>query len=236
MMKRLRAFFSSLVWMSAGVFFCSIGTPALAKVDLDGTWKIERPEAILNPTDGAVPFKPEARKLYEDNKRASASKHYDYDNVQMLCSTPGLPRLMLTPDRFHIWQRPDFITFQFEWNRLFYQVDMTGRKTEPPLVGINVGVSKGHWQGATLVVTTDNFTDQTLIDALTPHSEDMKLTQRFKLLGPNTLEDRITIEDPQTFTRPWDAIVKYVRQPDAPFPEDICVDRRNAGKLPLPPK
>jgi hypothetical protein len=235
-MKHLRAFFSSLVLMSAGVCFCSIGTPASAEVDLDGTWKIERPQAILEPANGAVPFKPEARKRYEANKRSYASKHYDYDPVQTFCSTPGLPRLMLTPDRFHIWQRPDFVTFQFEWNRLFYQVDMRDRKTEPPLVGINVGVSKGLWQGDTLVVKTDNFTDQTLIDALTPHSDDMTLTQRFKLLDPNTLEDSITIEDPQTFTRPWEAIVKYTRQPDAPFPEDICVDRRNAGQLPLPPK
>jgi len=143
---------------------------------------------------------------------------------------------MLTPERFHIWQRPDFITFQFEWNRLFFEVDLTGRKPGPPLVGVNIGVSKGRWQGDALVVETDNFTDQTLIDSLVPHSDEMKLTQTFRLLDPNTLEDRITIDDPQTFTRPWQAAVKYTRQPDEPFPEDVCIDRRNAGQLPLPPK
>jgi len=222
--------------MSVSVLF-SVWTPmASAEANLDGTWKIEQQRAILSPIDGAVPFTPAARKRYEANKRAHAKQHYDYDSVQTLCSTPGLPRLMLTPDRFHIWQRPDLITFQFEWNRLFYQVDMTDREREPLLVGVNIGVSKGHWQGDTLVVKTDNFTDQTLIDSLVPHSEDMKLTQRFRLLNPDTLEDRITIEDPQTFTRPWEAIVRYLRQPDAPFPEDICIDRRNAGQLPLPPK
>ena len=236
-MKRLRAVFPSLTGVSAGVFLCLIGTQAAsAQVSLEGTWRIERPRAVLDPTAGAVPFSPKARKQYEANKRAYASKKYDYDSVQTLCSTPGLPRLMLTPDRFHIWQRPDFITFQFEWNRLFFQVDMTGRKTEPPLVGDNIGVSKGQWQGDTLVVKTDNFTDQTLIDSLVPHSDEMKLTQTFRLLDPNTLEDRITIEDPQTFTQPWQAAVKYTRQPDAPFPEDVCIDRRKAGLSPLPPK
>jgi len=236
-MKHLRAFFAPLAWMSIGIFFCSIGTQAAsARVNLEGTWKIERPRAVLDPTDGAVPFTPEGRKHYEANKSAYASKQYDYDAVQMFCSTPGLPRLMLTPDRFHIWRRPDFITFQFEWNRLLYQVDMTHREAAPPLVGVNIGVSKGQWQGDALIVKTDNFTDQTLIDSLVPHSDEMKLTQRFRLLDQNTLEDRITIEDPQTFTRPWEAVVRYVRQPDAPFPEDVCIDRRNAGKSPLPPK
>jgi len=236
-MKHLRTLFVSLVCMSVSVLFCLTWTqPAFAEVNLDGTWKIEQPRAILDPIDGAVPFTREARKRYEANKRANASKHYDYDLVQTLCATPGLPRLMLTPDRFHIWQRPELITFQFEWNRLFYQVDMTNRETAPVLVGVNIGVSKGQWQGDTLVVKTDNFTDQTLLDSLVPHSDEMKLTQRFRLLDSNTLEDRITIEDPRSFTRPWEAIAKYKRQPDAPFAEDICIDRRNAGKLPLPPR
>jgi hypothetical protein len=235
-MKQLHEFFASLVCISVSALFCSAWAQAAsAEVNLDGTWKIERPRAILDPIDGAVPLTPKARKRYEANKRAHASKRYDYDLVQTFCATPGLPRLMLTPDRFHIWQRPDSITFQFEWNRLFYQVDMTERETAPLLVGVNIGVSKGQWQGNTLVVKTDDFTDQTLIDSLVPHSDEMKLTQRFRLLDSNTLEDRITIEDPQTFTRPWEAIIKYERQPDAPFPEDLCIDRRNAGKLPLPP-
>jgi hypothetical protein len=223
--------------MSVSVFFCSAWKQAAsAEVNLDGTWKIEQQRATLNPIGGAVPFTREARKHYEANKRAYASKHYDYDLVQTLCASPGLPRLMLTPDRFHIWQRPELITFQFEWNRLFYQVDMTDRESAPALVGVNIGVSKGQWQGDTLVVKTDNFTDQTLIDSLVPHSDEMKLTQRLRLLDSNTLEDRIRLEDPRTFTRPWEAIVRYKRQPDAPFAEDICIDRRNSGKLPLPPK
>ncbi|EIZ77728.1 hypothetical protein WSK_3738 [Novosphingobium sp. Rr 2-17] len=190
----------------------------------------------MQPTSGSVPFTTDGRKRYEANKRAQAAKHYDYDNAQTLCATPGLPRLMLTPMRFHIWQRSDLVTFQFEWNRVFYQVDMTDRKSEPLLVGVNVGVSKGQWEGDTLVVKSDNFTDQTLIDNLVPHSDEMKLTQRFRLVDPDTLEDRITIEDPQTFTRPWEAVVTYKRQPDAPFPEDVCIDRRRAGQLPLPLK
>ena len=235
-MKQVRTVLTSLVRLGIGILSCAAWTPALAAgVNLDGTWKIDRVRPVLVPMVGTVPFTPEALKRYEDNKRAHDSGHFDYDPVQSLCASPGLPRLMLTPDRFHIWQRPDLVTFQFEWNRLFYQVDMSGRATEPQLVGVSVGESKGTWQGDTLVIKTDNFTDHTLIDSLVPHSDELTLTQRFKLLDANTLEDRITIEDPRTFTRPWEAVIRYGRQPDAPFPEDVCIDRRNAGKLPLPP-
>ena len=208
---------------------------ASAAPNLDGTWKIDKPRAVLVPTADALPFTPQARARYEDNKRAHDSGHYEYDAVQTLCATPGLPRLMLTPVRFHIWQRRDLVTFQFEWNHLFYQVDMTDRASEPRLVGVNIGESRGKWQGDTLVIRTGNFTDQTLLDSLVPHSDELALTQRFRLIDANTLEDRVTIEDPRTFTRPWEAVIRYARQPDAPFPEDVCIDRRHAGKLPLPP-
>jgi hypothetical protein len=44
----------------------------------------------------------------------------------------------------------------------------------------------------------------------------------------DTLEDRITIEDPAYFKRPWDSVVTYKRQPAALFPEDVCLDRHDA--------
>lgn len=207
-----------------------------APAGLNGTWVITKPQAVFQPVTGTVPFTKEGRDRYQANKRSQAARRYDYDNVQTLCATPGLPRLMLTPARFHIWQVGDLITFQFEWNRLFYQVDMGHRPAAPHLVGYNVGVSKGQWQGDTLVVKSSNFTDQTLIDSLVPHSDEMTLTQRIRLVDADTLEDRITIGDPQTFTHSWEAVVTYKRQPDAPFPEDVCADRLRAGQLPLPLK
>ena len=47
--------------------------------------------------------------------------------------------------------------------------------------------------------------------------------------------DRIMIEDPATFSRPWEAVVTYKRQPDAIFAEDVCLDRLVA-KQPVFPK
>jgi hypothetical protein len=87
------------------------------------------------------------------------------------------------------------------------------------------GKSKGHWEGDTLVSEMAGGSDRTLIDDLVPHGYDLKVTERYRLVDANTLEDRITIEDPAFFTQPWTSVVTYKRQPDAIFAEDVCLDR-----------
>ena len=39
-----------------------------------------------------------------------------------------------------------------------------------------------------------------------------------------TLEDRIRIEDPEFFTKPWETVVTYKRQLDEPLPKKVCLD------------
>ena len=158
----------------------------------------------------------------------------DYDITASRCSTPGVPRLMLTPMRFKIWAWDRVVTFDYEWNRAIREVDMSGLQTDPPLVPNFTGVAKGHWDGKTLVITTTDVSDRTLIDNLVPHTDAMTVTERLHLLDHNTLEDRITIDDPQTFTHPWNAVLTYKRQPDAVFPEDICLDRLQAHQPAIP--
>jgi len=202
----------------------------------DGVWQIGALQSELKPVNGAIPFTPEGRKRYEQNKRAKARHDYNYDLTQLRCSSPGLPRLMLTPKRIRIWQRPDHVTFVFEWNRVIRQIDLRDIQTEAPLVPTATGVSKGHWEGDTLVVRTDYLSDKTLLDALVPHTADLKLTERIRLAGADTLEDRITIEDSASFSRPWETVLTYKRQPSAAFPEDVCLDRLEAGEPALPTK
>jgi len=217
---------------------CTTGLPSQSQaadaVNLEGTWQITAPQVSFKPEGGAIPFTSQGRKRYEQNKRYLAQKKFDeYDRSTSRCATPGLPRLMLTPLRFRIWQRPGLTTFQFEWNRLFRQIDMGGLMPPTKLadfadddatVGRAVPHSKGHWEGDTLVMTTEGFSDTTLIDNLVPHGYELKLTERIRLKDANTLEDRITIEDPEYFTRPWETVVTYRRKADDAFPENVCLD------------
>lgn len=204
----------------------SASAPAAPGANLEGVWKAASPSASLKPIGGAIPFTEAGRKLYERNKGLKARKDYDaYDIATSRCSTPGVPRLMLTGQRFKLWQQQGVVTFDFEWNRAIRQIDVRGVPTEAPAVPNMTGVSKGHWDGKTLVALTTDVSERTLIDDLVPHTIDMKVTERLRLLDADTLEDRMTIEDPTIFTKPWEAVITYKRQPDAAFPEDICMDR-----------
>lgn len=211
---------------ASGALAQSAGQP-----DLQGVWKIEQPTAELKPVKGAVPFTSAGRSRFNENKALRAKKQFDdYDITTSRCSTPGIPRLMLTPMRFKIWQRLGVVTFDFEWNRAIRQIDMRGVKRELPLVPDMGGMSLGHWEGDTLVAVTTDIPDRTLLDELVPHSDRMKVTERLRLTSADTLENRITIEDPEYFTKPWESVITYRRQPDALFPEDVCLDRLKAGQ------
>jgi hypothetical protein len=206
----------------------------------EGVWKIATSPTTLLP-HSAVPFTAKGRTEYDNNRKLQARRAYDdYDITISRCSSPGVPRLMLTPMRFKIWDRIGFVTFDFEWNRAIRQIDLRATSTKEPsmmgedLVPTMTGDSRGKWEGDTLVATTTNLSERTLLDDLLPHSVDMKVTERFRLIDPNTLENRVTINDPEYYTKPWDAVITYKRQPDAIFPEDVCLDRIEAKKPAFP--
>lgn len=202
---------------------------------LEGVWKIARPTTELTPVSGSLPFSAEGRKQYANNRKLRAQRRYvDYDITRSSCSTPGVPRLMLTPLRFRIWNQLGVVTFDYEWNRAMRQIDMRGVKPQPLIVPDMAGTSVGHWEGDTLVAVTSDFTGRALWDDLLPQSTGAKVTERLRLVDSNTLEDRITAEDLVYFTRPWETVLTYERQSDALFPEDVCLERIRAGKPAIP--
>ena len=85
------------------------------------------------------------------------------------------------------------------------------------------------------MVETEGFPDNTLIDNLVPHGFGLKTTERIRLKSADVLEDRITIEDPKYFTRPWQTVVTYQRQPDDLFPENVCLDTLSADGAAVKP-
>lgn len=223
----------------AAVLALLVSSAYAADANMQGTWLIAQPQTRFVPTDGPIPFTADARKQYEQNKVALAKGNYeDFDITQARCTSPGVPRLALVPEPFRIWLGERVITFQYSWNRLNRTVSVGKEpaKLPPmfPIDGQKIGWSRSHWEGNTLVIEVDNFSARTLIDDLVPHGDAMTVEERWHLLGPNVLQNQITITDPDTFTRPWHTQVTFKRVPTKAFPEDICLDRLKRGELPLP--
>ncbi len=62
------------------------------------------------------------------------------------------------------------------------------------------GDSRGHWEGNTLVVDTTNFNSKIRFRNSTPA---MRVTERFTRTDADTINYTFTVDDPQTWTRPW---------------------------------
>jgi hypothetical protein len=233
-MTLTRSTLRSFAFLAIAVFIEGGVAPACAKADIDGVWQISKATGALTTTDGSIPFTDAGRKLYDAHKADRERGVYDYDLTQMRCSSPGPVRLMLSPDRLRIWTRPDAVTIQFEWNHMLRLVDMSGKPHKPAIIATAMGSAQGAFEKGTLVIKTDNVSEQTLLDDLLPHSEDIQITERIRLKGPKTLENQITINDPANYTRKWDAVVLYTRGADTAFAEDVCLDRLSSGQPPLP--
>ena len=88
---------------------------------------------------------------------------------------------------------------------------MNGSPHLPPSIRQLSGDSRGKWEGQTLVVDVTNFTPK--LDSFGSR-ENKHLVERFTRTGPNTLEYKVTIEDPTVFTAPWTIQMDFTKQSD----------------------
>ena len=78
-----------------------------------------------------------------------------------------------------------------------------GKPTEAPSDSW-MGWSNGRWEGDTLVIDVAGFNDSTWFDRSgNHHSDALHVVERYTLANANMIQYEATIEDPNTFSRPW---------------------------------
>jgi hypothetical protein len=88
-----------------------------------------------------------------------------------------------------------------------------------------MGDSRGRFDGDTLVIETTNFTDRTGLGGNgngAVHSENLKLVERLQRVDANTLRYEFTVDDPETYTRPWTAAFDLDSKPGYEIYEYAC--------------
>jgi hypothetical protein len=176
-----------------------------------------------------VPFQPWARALY-DYRQATTTK----DDPHVRCKPSGGPRLFHTPYGFEFIDMPEFkriymveVGGPHTW-RVIY---MDGREHPKDLELSYFGHSVGHWEGDSLVVQTVGFNEKFwLTREGIPHTEALRLTERFTRTDYETLKYEATIDDPGAYTRPWTG-GWYIRwqQGDEMY-EYVCQDNNRDAK------
>jgi hypothetical protein len=123
----------------------------------------------------------------------------------------GFPRLMASPFQFEITVQPQetmLIFTQREVRHIY-----TDGRAHPPaddLWPMLWGDSIGHWEGLTLVIDTVSLKDDVWLDPSgATLSEQAHIRERLHQIGPERLQDDITIEDPVALTAPWKVTRTY---------------------------
>ena len=169
---------------------------------------------------GAIPYKPEAAAKRDENR-----KNWLDRDPEVKCYLPGVPRANYMPFPFQIVQsqKSFFIAYEYAGaNR-----DIYFKAPEPAETDSWMGQSYGHWEGDTLVVEVIGQGDQTWFDRSgTHHSNQLKVVERFTMMGPNHIQYEATITDPEVFTRPWKIALPLYRrmEPEARLLDFKCVE------------
>jgi hypothetical protein len=169
---------------------------------------------------GTIPYKPEALAKREKNRAG-----WPAADPEAKCYMAGIPRATYMQYPFQIVQgEGDIITFAYTYANANRPVFMRDHQRAP--VDLWMGRSNGSWDGDTLVIEVNSNIEDTWLDrAGNHHSSAMIVTERYTLVDEHMLQYEATIEDPETFTKPWTIRMPLYRraEPDARLLEFNCV-------------
>ena len=178
---------------------------------------------------GAAPLTPWGKKLYDERRNAP------YPAIPTeLCLPSGIPPDMLRPQLpFKILQTPSTVVILLEEFNNWRQIHTDGRALPADMQPTFLGYSVGRWEGDTLIVTSAGFNDRTWLDGSgTPHSEELRLTERLTRPRFGRMDIEYTFEDPKAFTRKWSAKVGFDLQADTELLEHQCENDKWKGGRP----
>jgi hypothetical protein len=191
-------------------------------------------DRVYRTADGQWPPLLPAASAELEKRIAMSEKGQPFTNTLMQCLPGGVPEMIFgSPYPVQILETPGQVTMLYEMYNHFRVIRLNGKHAADPDPSF-MGDSIGHWEGDTLVVDTIGLNDRTTIDEVgLPHSEDLHVVERYRRVDESTLEILITLDDPKTFSMPWDAKVIYkAAKPGYSMLEFICENNRNARDQP----
>jgi hypothetical protein len=210
------------------------------KHDISGTWDpgdngIGQLGSRAMPEDGnpqhQPPYTPEGREALNQAKPSNGLRAVlpaETNDPVVTCDPQGMPREDLYEIRTtQILQTPEKILILYTFGKVWRVIWTDGRELPKDPEPRWYGYSVGKWvDDYTLVVQTTGLDDRTWIDrAGRPHSDALRVEERFHRVDRDQLELSVTIDDPKMYTKPWVALDKLrfdLQPPNFDIREMIC--------------
>ena len=192
---------------------------------------------VVDPPDGKIPPLSEAgqaraaaRAAARRNGGRGTADSYEDRSLYDQCITRGLPGSMMPAiygSAYEIVQGPGYVGIIYE---MIHETRIIPLDTRPHVgkqIQTYMGDPRGRWDGNTLVVETTNFKDSSAYRGA--NGETLRLIERFKPVGPHTVEWSVTADDPATWTRPWTFAMNLTQREESQRPFEYGCHEGNYG-------
>jgi hypothetical protein len=197
-----------------------------------------RTSIVIDPPDGRLPPRvPQARPVPVQRCGSLArgepcDTYTDYGlGVRCIVHGGGFPDAMFPAvynANFRILQAPGYvaITYELIHDTRIIPLEDPARRRAPlsPAIHAYMGDARGRWEGTTLVVETTNLKANTR-----GSSPRLRLIERFTRTGRDSIQYRVTFDDPATWTAPWTAGLDLKARPDDAGVHEYACHEGNHG-------
>ena len=209
----------------------TFGQAAFDPHDLSGVWKKAQRFGALSLSAKPPMFTPLGQKLFDANKPSYGPRAVPpalgndptgncdpLGLVRNIFLEVGIYRMEFVPTKDRVFQF-------FEWAHSYRTIWTDGSPLPKDPDPTFNGISAGKWEGDTFVVDSVGFDDRTWLDHFgVPHSDEMRLQERYRRVSHDNLEMTVTLTDPKIFVTAWESEKKMFQLvPKAKFPEMFCV-------------
>ena len=207
------------VWERAGVG--SGGNPVFGTPPARGN-RGPTPQGGAAPAARGAAAGPSFTPQYEAMRAAAARGPQPEDNSTANCLPPGMPGIMGQPYPMEFLLTPGKVTIVIEAYTQVRHIYTDGRTLPQDPDPKFFGTSIGHWEADTLVAETAGFNDHVQVARGVPHSDKMKIVERFRLTDSDTMTIEMTITDPVVLTKPYTTVSTLRRHRNWTISEYIC--------------
>jgi hypothetical protein len=223
--------FKHKILVAVALYSTLLAAPAIAAEPLGSSWSdiTKLPDFFTGEWESRQTFlNYPSNDPYTARAKAYISHYKPIQDIPFAgpnCKTPGMPTIERLGSPLKFFYQPGMIAIYIENSSMTRFIKLNGKHSARPNPSY-LGESVGHFEGNTLVVDTTGFNNDILFQygdlpgkgkgpfvqpseaIFGPHGPNLRMVEKFRLIGPNTLEDKMTIYDSTVWKHPY--VVKPV--------------------------